>query len=226
MTEILRYMEHSGPVTQQLEELILSCLEMLASVSAPRHVMIQLPCTVTADHITIDTLNIKSFSLASCLANCTRVYMFAATLGADVDRLISGRVKIDSAEALCIQACASSQLEDYCGKIEQELAATIAQDSPFCQPELFFRPRFSPGYGDFDIAHQTDVLRLLNAYKRIGVTETKTHILTPLKSVTAIIGVSPETGSIEPKFREQSAEDNNCETCGKSNCRYSKKGRI
>jgi hypothetical protein len=83
-------------------------------------------------------------------------------------------MKVDSAEGLCLQACAAAKIEEYCDSVEKELPA--------------HRPRFSPGYGDFDITHQTDILRILDAQK-IGLTETKTHMLTPLKSVTAVIGI-------------------------------------
>ena len=180
--DILRYMGHNGKVEKQLETLISSCLEKLAAVLDQRHVIMQLPCTVTDDNVTIDTMKIKSKALAARLNSCTQAYLFAATLGADVDRLIAQRAKMDSAEALCVQAFASVQIEDYCDSIEKELINGAKQQG------MQLSPRFSPGYCDFDIAHQTDLLRLLEAHKRIGVSETKSHMLTPLKSVTAIIG--------------------------------------
>ena len=52
--------------------------------------------------------------------------------------------------------------------------------------------RFSPGYGDFDIAHQKDIIRLLNCDRRIGLTLTGGYMLIPSKSVTAVIGFTEE----------------------------------
>ena len=181
-SDILRYMGHKGRVEENLEAMISLCLEKLKTVSEPRHVMTQLPCEVNGNSVMLGELEIKSYALASRLEKCSRVYIFAATLGADVDRLITQRTKIDSAEALCLQACAAAQIEDYCDSIEKKLSSELIQQ------ELTPRPRFSPGYCDFDITHQTDVLRILQAHKRIGLGETKTHMLTPLKSVTAVIG--------------------------------------
>jgi hypothetical protein len=208
-SEILRYMGHKDTADAQLETLILSCLEKLSSVCAPHHVTVQLPCIINGCRITIGSLEIESKNLAAHLNNCTNAFVFAATLGAGVDRLIAQRVKIDSAEALCLQSCAAVQIENYCGSIEQELLHEIN-----CN-DIYLRPRFSPGYGDFDIKHQTDLLRILQAQRRIGLTETNAHMLTPLKSVTALIGVS--TGK---------NVDNQCKcaVCGKTDCSFRERG--
>ena len=48
--------------------------------------------------------------------------------------------------------------------------------------------RFSPGFGDFDIVHQRDILALLDCQKRIGLTLTDSNMLCPTKSVTAVVG--------------------------------------
>jgi len=185
--EILRYMGHNGAADARLEALISLCLEKLSSVCAPRHVTAQLPCASNDCRVTIGSLEIESKNLAAHLYNCASTFAFAATLGAGVDRLITQRVKIDSAEALCLQSCAAVQIENYCDSIEQELLNEIKGNG------ICLRPRFSPGYGDFDIKYQTDLLRVLQAQRRIGLTETKANMLTPLKSVTALIGVSTKT---------------------------------
>jgi hypothetical protein len=80
---------------------------------------------------------------------------------------------------------------------------------------MHLRPRFSPGYNDFDIAHQTDLLRMLQAHKRIGLSETKSHMLTPLKSVTAVIGIGAQDGS--PAVKDK------CAGCLKTDCQFSSK---
>lgn len=72
-------------------------------------------------------------------------------------------------------------------------------------------PRFSPGYGDFPIAHQRDFSRLLDTPRKIGLTVTESCLLAPIKSVTAVIGLS-ETP--QPCHRK------GCEECGKTDCAY------
>jgi hypothetical protein len=209
-SEVLRYMGHIGTADTQLEELVASCMEKLLNVCTPRSTTISLPCTVTETCVKIDKLNIKSSALASRMKDCAQAYLLAATLGADVDRLITQRMKMDSAEALCLQACAAVKIEEYCDSIEHELSDNIKQCG------FYNRPRFSPGYGDFDIAYQTGLLQILNAQNRIGVSETKTHMLTPLKSVTAVIGVCAEKSDFP----------NKCDRCNKTDCQFAKREAV
>ena len=53
--------------------------------------------------------------------------------------------------------------------------------------------RFSPGYGDRPLSMQDDLLAAVEAGKRIGLATTQGHMLTPMKSVTAIIGLQDMT---------------------------------
>ncbi|MGK7344275.1 MAG: vitamin B12 dependent-methionine synthase activation domain-containing protein [Candidatus Nitrospinota bacterium M3_3B_026] len=53
--------------------------------------------------------------------------------------------------------------------------------------------RYSPGYGDWTLERQPDVLRLAEA-ERIGIRLTETNIMIPRKSVSAVIGWKPKTG--------------------------------
>ena len=74
--------------------------------------------------------------------------------------------------------------------------------------------RFSPGYGDFPVAYQPDMLRLTRA-DRLGMAATGGNMLAPVKSVTAVIGLSdtPKSGG------------HNCESCDKSDCQFRKETR-
>ena len=55
--------------------------------------------------------------------------------------------------------------------------------------------RYSPGYGDLDISANKDILQVLDAHKRIGVTVTNTGIMIPRKSVVALIGITNKKNS-------------------------------
>ena len=50
--------------------------------------------------------------------------------------------------------------------------------------------RYSPGYGDLPLTLQSSLLALLDAPRQVGLCASASHILTPRKSVTAILGVA------------------------------------
>jgi cobalamin-dependent methionine synthase I len=51
------------------------------------------------------------------------------------------------------------------------------------------RPRFSAGSGDFSIEYQKKLFEILDPPTSIGLTLNDSYLMTPLKSVTALIGV-------------------------------------
>ena len=50
-------------------------------------------------------------------------------------------------------------------------------------------PRYSPGFGDFPLSAQREILSVLDAARAIGVSLTDTLLMVPSKSVSAVIGV-------------------------------------
>ena len=92
----------------------------------------------------------------------------------------------DMARAVILQSCAAAMLEEYCDERQKKIAAELEEE------HLYLRPRFSPGYGDFDICYQEPVVRMLNCAKTIGLTLTDSFMMTPTKSVTAVIGISTQ----------------------------------
>ena len=50
-------------------------------------------------------------------------------------------------------------------------------------------PRYSPGFGDFPLTAQREILSVLDAARAIGVSLTDTLLMVPSKSVSAVIGV-------------------------------------
>ena len=96
-------------------------------------------------------------------------------------------------------------MEEYCDQIHEKLEKELRKE------EKYLRPRFSPGYGDFSITYQKELLQVLDAAKKIGLTMTESYMLTPVKSVTAVIGIS--------KTNEQ-CHRSGCESCDKTDCLY------
>ena len=73
---------------------------------------------------------------------------------------------------------------------------------------FFTLARFSPGYGDWDIIVQPEILKLARA-NLINVTATNSCMLLPRKSVTAVIGFIPEKNTVAQA---------SCTDCNQKNC--------
>lgn len=157
------------------------------------------------NEVRIGNVEIRSINLRTNLTDCKMVVLFAATLGIDVDRQIRKYQLVDMSKAVIMQACAAVILEEYCDELQKQIGEQLRLEG------TYIRPRFSPGYGDFSILHQKDMLAMLDAPKRIGVTMTDSYMLTPTKSVTAVIGIGD---------REVNCNSNGCDECKKVDCTY------
>ena len=112
------------------------------------------------------------------------------------------------AKALTLDCCASAAVEEVCDQIERELQGHV--------PGCSFPFRYSPGYGDLPLSVQGPLLDLLDAPRRVGLCASASHILTPRKSVTAILGVAQ--GEIAQQKRS-------CLGCpAQGSCQYRKAG--
>lgn len=128
--------------------------------------------------IRFDFGEIESESLRKNLEGCKSAFIFAATSGAAVDRLIMKRTKISAADGMITDCIASSGIEVFCDLINEEM-----------REGRVLKPRYSPGYGDVSLCCQSEILSYLDAYRKIGLTLTETYLMTPIKSVTAIVGI-------------------------------------
>ena len=139
-----------------------------------------LDAKITDDICKIGELELRSVKLAKCLSGCERAVVFCATVGFEYDRLIAAATRLSPATALMISALGSERAEalcdSFCTELEEELSVRLT-------------PRFSPGYGDLSLDVQRDIFALLEPTKRIGVTLSDQMIMTPTKSVTAIVGI-------------------------------------
>ena len=146
--------------------------------------------------------------LKAHLEGCVRAVVFCMTLGAAVDVLIRKTQSGDMLQGLALDCAADTAVEQGCDQIELELQAMF--------PGCSFPFRYSPGYGDLPLTVQGELLSLLDAPLRVGLTASASHILIPRKSVTAILGVSD---------REIARNKRSCLGCpAQGGCQYRKAG--
>ncbi len=205
--EILRYLGYAGrPADEQVLALVESCVGELSCAAEPRSVSREFPLVLLPDgEIDGGCFKTRSRNLSKNLKDCVFVVVFAATLGLGADHLIRKYTRLQMSRAVVLQAAAAAMIEDYCdtvcAKLRQEYEAR----------GLYLRPRFSPGYGDFPLSCQPDLLAGLDAGKRIGIKLTDSLLMMPSKSVTAVMGVGK---------RPIRCEVSGCEACPKTDCLY------
>lgn len=195
-----------GPVDEATSRLVEKGFLELEKVSALRSVFRIFEMNrIDEEKVAIGTLQISSKSLARNLNHCEKAVLFGATLGTGVDRLIARTSLTDMANAVVLQACAAAMLEEFCDEKQFEIGEELEKEG------LYLRPRFSPGYGDFDIGFQKSFMQMLDCAKAIGLTMTESFMMTPTKSVTAVIGAS--------RIKER-CPIAGCEVCDKKECIY------
>ena len=208
--EVLRYMgcppeKADGLLRGQVER----CAQELLEVIRPRWSWRAADLALEEAGVRLEGgLLLPGRDLKAHLSGCSRGAVFCATLGAEADALIRRAERLDMAKALTLDCCASAAVEEVCDQIERELQGHF--------PGCSFPFRYSPGYGDLPLEVQGPLLDLLDAPRRAGLCATANHLLTPRKSVTAILGVS--SGEIEKKKRS-------CLGCpAQGSCQYRKAG--
>lgn len=123
-------------------------------------------------------LQTASEDLAKNLDGCRKIVVFAATVGLELDRLIAKYGRISPVKALMFQALGAERIEALC----DAFTADILSDREI-------KPRFSAGYGDFPLEAQKSIFAVLDPARRIGLGLNESLLMSPSKSVTAIIGI-------------------------------------
>ena len=90
----------------------------------------------------------------------------------------------DIAASVASDALGSALAEQAADAAEAELRQWAARE------EKYLTGRFSPGYGDWPITVQPKVAAVLDTARRAGICVLNTNLMTPRKSVTAILGLS------------------------------------
>ena len=173
--EIARYLGSRGAdLWPEAAALAADCQRELEGTVTPRTLGRRLSLSLFAG---------QSRDLDHHLRHCTEGILFAVTLGAETDRLLRRWSAQSMAKAAVGQAVCAVWLDQLCADYCDSFLPTLDEGQ-------YLTPAFSPGYGDLPLTLQGPLLNLLDAPRRVGLCASSTHILTPRKSVTAILGIA------------------------------------
>ncbi len=198
LTEALRYAGVRGDVPPEIWEMAKGIARQVMDEAEPRYTWRMYDIQEREDgfYLPEARLLLTGESTRRMLAECDRAVLMACTLGARFDALLRREQAQDMARAVIMDACGSAWVEAGCDAAEQELAARL--------PGFYLTDRFSPGYGDLPLEIQPEIAEALDITRRIGVTVTRSLLMNPGKSVTAVIGIAD---------RPQAARIRGCAYC-------------
>lgn len=199
--EAVRYLGGAGiRLNYRMDVLMDECEKAVLEKASPKYLYVEkdLPCPQIMGGKDIE----------SHLNGCEKAIVMCATVGSGVDKLIRISQISDMARAVVMDSLASVAVEQVCNAFDKIIA------EKYSDYNMTFR--FSPGYGDYPIELQKIILQMLDAPKKIGLCTNDSFLLTPTKSVTAVLGLSKNP--IERKKR-------GCAICNmRETCKFRRKG--
>ena len=193
--EVLRY---CGVKTADdtMTALAQDCIEEALPQCQYRVCYSRLPVSVDGDAVTLGNVSVCSSKLSNILHGCREAVVFAATVGIGIDRLIAKYQTVSPPKAVVMQAFGAERIESLCDAFCHRLE----------KPQT---SRFSPGYGDLPLEFQRELFALLDCPRKIGVSLTEGLLMSPSKSVTAIVGIGGEA-----------CQQHGCACCENTACEF------
>lgn len=134
-----------------------------------------------SDTVILDGVLIKSNSLYKNLKGCNKGIVLCVTLGHLVDKTLLKYSFKSTYEHFLVDAIYSALCESLCELVDKKLTENYITKN-----------RFSVGYGDCDIEYQKSILQIVNAEKYLSVKLSNSLLMSPTKTITAIIGIENE----------------------------------
>lgn len=186
----LKYLGQRGQKpTDELADRFQDAIRLCESIARPRGVARSF--AIDRGHpdgiaLAGSALVLTGHNIARHLDGCPLACLLAVTLGMESERTIARLQATSPLDALLFDACASSMAEEAAQAASQRIAELADETG------LVPTKRFSPGFGDLTLELQDAFLQTIDADKLLGIHAGSSHLMTPMKSVTAIVGLKPD----------------------------------
>ena len=207
--EVLRYSGHrDGQVPPHIDRLAEEMAQKIKSNIFPRHIIARYSVSIAENGVALDNgVVLLGEDIKRHLSDCDECLVICATAGIQADNFIRTNLAMGSIYGLMADAAATAAVESYCDSLETVLRLEVKNEN------RYLTWRYSPGYGDFPFTQQPQILAMLQAEKLVGVTCNDSCIMTPSKSVTAVMGIA----KAKPATKTRS-----CDRCkNRDNCNFS-----
>ena len=204
--EIFRYAHCGKNPGPDMERLMVECFLEARPVCTYNVCYIKMPIRWEGEKPDLGFGPIESAGLSENLSGCDEAVIFAATIGIGIDRLISKYGRIAPSKCVIMQAIGAERIEALCDAFNAEIEAQA------CMEGKSIRFRYSPGYKDFTLTNQKGIFDLLGCNTKIGLSLNDSMLMSPSKSVTAVIGIGTAT--------DTKGESDKCSRCDKLDCQF------
>lgn len=211
--EVLRYLGFKPGKTVMTDRAAAAVDEGIArarKVIAPRAALVDCAvAAVGAEGLELASgLRWQSRRLARGWSGARAVTLIGATVGEGIETEVAALFQAQEyAVATAVDAAGSAFIHAWLREVHQQVAAGCAAAG------MVLSAPYSPGYGDWDLADQHEMLRLVQA-DRIGLESTAACYLVPQKSAVAAVAWLHPNG--------QSAGPDGCAACAMRDCQYRK----
>lgn len=199
-------------LTPDLKELLDRALQKVNRLAQPKGAYGEFVVEqITPDKLTLQgtKLQIQGSQTMGHFTFCRRVTFLAVTIGQQIAQAIEELSHTKISEALLLDAAASAATENLAEQLDALITGEIRRKG------FYPTARFSPGYGDWQLTWQKELIFSLDGEK-IGLGVTPHNLLTPIKSITAAIGWStqPVTRNYELPNRNKPCQGTvSCQHC-------------
>ena len=179
LQQAARHFGQRGPADEATASLLERCAGPILAAATPRAVWLEGDVQSLAEAGLL-----LGEDVFRHLTGCSHAVLLAVTLGPGVDAQIRRAGVGDIAAGVASDALGSALAEQMADAAEAELRQWAAGQG------RYLTGRYSPGYGDWPITVQPLVAAALDTARRAGLCVTDSNLMTPRKSVTALLGVS------------------------------------
>lgn len=182
--EVMRYMRARGDMREAILGTVSRAIEAVLEAATCIACYTRLDVADMGDDtLMLGHMTVKSRDLHRRLCGCTHAYLFCATAGVGVDRVIRQAQVSSPLLSLACDAAGSALVESVCDMLcEQFFAEEKAYGGETVE-------RFSAGYGDLPLEWQREITEVLSTARYIGASLTDGLMMSPTKTVTAVVGV-------------------------------------
>ena len=142
-------------------------------------VRVNVKCADGAVHL--GDFAVESAALLRVLGSSSFAVLLTVTLGHGAERFLRGRAMLGTLRHFLADAVADAAIEAAADFAQKEVLGADGHTA-----------RFSPGYADFDLSYVKNIVDLTGAGARLGISVSREFLMTPTKTVCAVIGIKKE----------------------------------